>query len=140
MRLLMPFDGSEPAARALAHAITLIQRAGGGEVHLLNVQEPVDAPELRSHMTVAEIEAMQEARGGDILAPARRQLTDAGVACVPAVVLGPVARTIARYAEAKECEQIVMGTRGLGAVASVLIGSVTAEVADLTDRPLTLIK
>ncbi len=33
-----------------------------------------------------------------------------------------------------------MGTRGLGAVAGVLMGSVTTKLLHLTDLPVTLVK
>jgi nucleotide-binding universal stress UspA family protein len=83
---------------------------------------------------------MQETRGGDALAPARALLERAGIGYTPAVLLGPVAESIAQYAKDKGCDQIVMGTRGLGALGGMLMGSVTTELLRLTDLPVTLVK
>ncbi|HCZ15400.1 MAG TPA: universal stress protein, partial [Candidatus Accumulibacter sp.] len=38
------------------------------------------------------------------------------------------------------CDGIVMGSRGLGAVSSVLLGSVSSRVLEITDLPVTLVK
>jgi nucleotide-binding universal stress UspA family protein len=140
MKILLPVDGSAHSERAVQHVVTMLEGCGKHEIHLINVQPPIDAPEVRSHMTAAEIEAMQETRGGDALAPARAVLDRAGLGYTPAVLLGPVAATIAQYADDKGCEKIVMGTRGLGAIGGVLLGSITTEVLRLTQLPVTLVK
>lgn len=140
MKILLPVDGSAPSDRAVRHVIALAQGCADHHLHLVNVQAPVDAPEIRSHMRADEIEAMQGARGGDALASARALLDAAGVDYSPAVLLGPVAATIAKFAKENGCDQIVMGTRGLGAIGGMLLGSVTTELMGLTDIPVTLIK
>ena len=95
MRILLPVDGSEHSERVARHAILLAKNSTACEILLLNVQPPVDALEVLGHMPLREIEAMQETRGGDALAPARALLDAAGVAYEPMVVLGPVAGAIA---------------------------------------------
>ena len=55
-------------------------------------------------------------------------LDAAKVNFVPQVLIGPVAETIARIALEQNCDGIVMGTRGLGAVAGALLGSVMTGV------------
>lgn len=140
MNILLPVDGSEHSDRATQHVIAMVQGWGRYQVHLINVQAPVDAPELLSHMTVGEIEAMQETRGGDAIASARRLLDQAGIAYVPAVVHGPIAESIARYAVDQGCDKIVMGTRGLGALGGAIMGSVATAVLHLTLLPVTLVK
>lgn len=141
MKILLPVDGSPHSDRATQHVIALLQGCSGpNRVLLINVQEPIDAPEVRSHMPAGEIEAMQETRGGDALASARALLDKAGIAYTPSVLIGPIAATIARYAADQQCDQIVMGTRGLGALGSVLLGSVTTKLLHLTELPVTLVK
>lgn len=140
MKVLLPVDGSGHSDRAVQHVISAVTGCPGREVLLLNVQVPIDAPELLGHMPASEIEAMQQARGGDALASARARLDQAGVAYTPVVRVGPVAETIARYASENGCDKIVMGTRGLGAIGSVLLGSVTSQLMKLTELPVTLVK
>lgn len=140
MKILLPVDGSESSDRAARHVVALLQGCGGHRVLLINVQAPVDAPEVRSHMRASEIEAMQETRGGDAMVSARALLDAAGIDYVPQVLLGPVAETIARFAKDNGCDQIVVGSRGLSAIGSILMGSVTPELVSLTDLPVTLVK
>jgi len=53
---------------------------------------------------------------------------------------GQYGETIANYAKEKQCDRIVMGTRGLGAVGGLLLGSVARKVIHLADVPITLVK
>lgn len=140
MNILLPVDGSAHSDRAVRHVIAQLQGCGAHSVHLLNVQEPIDAPEIRGHMRASEIEAMQQSRGGDALASARALLDAAGIGYTPAVLIGPVAASISSHAADQACQQIVMGTRGLGTLGSMLMGSVATELLALTDLPVTLVK
>ena len=140
MKILLPVDGSPHSDRATQHVLALLQGCSGHTVLLINVQEPIDAPEVLSHMRASEVEAMQEARGGDALASARALFDAAGIPCTPAVLIGPLAETIHKFAVDQACDKIVMGTRGLGALGSMLLGSVTTEVLKLTALPVTLVK
>lgn len=140
MRILLPVDGSGHSDRATQHVIAMLEGCRDHAIHLVNVQPPIDAPEVRSHMTAGEIEAMQETRGGDALVSARALLDAAGIAYTPAVLLGPIAETLARYATDTGCDKIVMGTRGLGTISGMLMGSVTTRLLQLTQLPVTLVK
>ena len=140
MKILLPVDGSDHSDRATRHVIAMLQGCGGHSLHLINAQAHIDAPEVRGHMPAGEIEAMQETRGGDALVSARALLDKAGIAYTPEVLLGPVAESIVRYATEQGCDKIVMGTRGLGAIGSVLMGSVTTKLLHLTELPVTLVK
>lgn len=140
MKILLPVDGSAYSDRAARHLVTLLQGCAGHEVLLLNVQEPINAPVVLGHMRASEIEAMQETRGGDALASARTLLDAAGIRYTPTVLIGPVAETIHQFAIDRQCDKIVMGTRGLGALGSMLLGSVSSDVLKLTALPVTLVK
>lgn len=54
--------------------------------------------------------------------------------------VGDAADTIVKYAQEKGCSQIVMGSRGLGAVSGLILGSVATKVIHLTDIPVLLVK
>lgn len=140
MRILLPVDGSEHSERIVSHAILLAKNSITCEILLLNVQAPIDAPELRGHMPQREIDAMQEARGGDALAPVRAQLDAAGVPHEPQVAIGPVAETIARIAMERQCDLIVIGLHGTSKLTNALMGSVAKDVFYLTPCPVTAVK
>jgi nucleotide-binding universal stress UspA family protein len=139
-KVLVPVDGSANSDRAVRHVAERAVRNPALEVHLLNVQPEISDWEVRRFLKKEEVEAMEESRGGDAMQSARAILDAAGVRYTPQVLIGPVAETIAKTALEQNCDGIVMGTRGLGAVAGTLLGSVTAKVIQLADVPVTLVK
>jgi nucleotide-binding universal stress UspA family protein len=139
-KALVPVDGSAAAHRAVRHIVALASTFPSIEAVLLNVQPEVDEWRVRRVLKKEEIEAMEESRGGDALQQDREVLKAAGVRCLPLVEIGTAAETIARVAREQGCDGIVMGTRGLGAVSSVLLGSVSSRVLQYSDLPVTLIK
>lgn len=139
-KLLLPMDGSPAALRAAGFAAALVPQVRDLEVHLLNVQEPVDAWEVRRFLSEEQIAAMQKQRGEEAVAEAQAILRVAGVATVIHLEVGEVAPTIARMAGALGCRQVVMGTHGHGAMGGLLMGSVSTKVLHLIQVPVTLVK
>lgn len=140
LKVLVPVDGSPGSDHAVEFLIRLAKERGTMEVHLLNVQEPIDAWEVRRFLRDEEIEAMQTTRGDDALRSGRALLDKAGVRYTPHRLVGLVAETVSRFAQEQRCEEIVMGSRGLGAIENLLLGSVAFKVIHLTHLPVTLVK
>ncbi|OGS97316.1 MAG: hypothetical protein A3K04_00550 [Gallionellales bacterium RBG_16_56_9] len=139
-RLLVPVDGSENALRAVKYAIGFAQSTSQpAELHLLHVQEPVPS-HVHAYFSVSDIEKMGTDAAEKILQPARRLCDEAAVSCITHARVGPIAQTIAACAGELQCNAIIMGTRGMGAIASLIIGSVTAKVIHLASVPVTLVK
>ena len=71
---------------------------------------------------------------------ARNRATAEGFAQVSAFIkAGPPARTIVAFAREKECDLIVLGSRGLGATEGYLLGSVSHKVTGLADCPVMVV-
>lgn len=141
LKLLIPVDGSANAERVVNRVIRFLQNdCPACEIHVLNVQPPVEAWEVKRFMPEAEIEALLESRGGDALASARALLDQAKISYTPHVRIGPIAETIIAFAREIGCNHIVMGTRGMGAIGSLMLGSVATKVIHLADVPVTLVK
>jgi len=140
MKFLVPVDGSECSQRAVDHLIQLARCRPAPEIHLLNVREPVDAWEVRRFLNDDEIASVQESEGEADLRAARAKLDAAGLAYEVSVRTGPVAQTIADFADEKSCDHIVMGTHGRSGLANVLLGSVVTQVIHLTRLPVLLVR
>lgn len=138
-KILLPFDGSESATRALHRVCDQVKARPGSEVLLLHVVDPwaID-PETGSWQRADKSAFLDE--GERVLAPARQVLDDAGVAYQKSVVFGSPGNEIAAHAKRNGCTAIVMGTRGLSATASLFVGSVAQRVMQFTDVPVTLVK
>jgi nucleotide-binding universal stress UspA family protein len=141
LKVLVPVDGSKNSDRAVAYAIGFIANSKAPvELHVLNVQLPIVSGGVRMFIKHEDIEAYHQDTGQDALRTAREQLDKAGQAYVHVVRVGPLGETIAAYAQQQACDHIIMGTRGLGAVSGMVLGSVATKVIHLADAPVTLVK
>jgi nucleotide-binding universal stress UspA family protein len=112
MRFLVPVDGSLHCERAIQHLIPLAKCLEVLEILLINVREPVDSWEVRRFLTEEEIARIQQSEGEEDLRSARALLDAAGLAYEAQVLAGPVAQTIAHYADSHQCDQIILAPTG----------------------------
>jgi nucleotide-binding universal stress UspA family protein len=140
MKALVPVDGSATAERAVRHVLALMKGREPMEVHLVNVQEKADAPEIGRFMKPAEVRRMQLQHGAAALQAAKRHLDRAGVKYQEHVLIGDPAQTIARLARRGRFDKIVMGTHGRTGMSRLLMGSVATKVLHLSTVPVTLVK
>jgi nucleotide-binding universal stress UspA family protein len=138
--LLVAVDGSDCAKRALEYAIA--QGVNGPiSIHLVNVQLlPDNYGTVRAYLSREENRRFTKKRSRAALDPAARRLTRAQVPHSVHMVWGDIAPEIVRAARRFKCESIVMGTRGMGAIGNLLLGSVATKVIHLSRGPVTLVK
>ena len=137
-RILVPVDGSEHANRALRFALARAAR-DGSEVHVLNVRTPV--PQSVSDFVQREnIDSFYREEAEADLAGARGLLKESAAVNRVAVLIGSPAEAIAQYVADNGMTEVVMGRRGLGRLAGLLMGSVATQVLHLVDVPVTLVK
>jgi len=67
-------------------------------------------------------------------------LDAAGIPCEGHLESGDPAQVIADIAARERVNGIVMGTRGMGPIKSLVLGSVATKVVHLADVPVTLVK
>lgn len=134
-KMLVPFDGSDCAMRALRHAVEQ-----ASEIHVVNVQLKADTPTLLLHMTQDDIDKAQHEHGRSQLVDAIKRLDESKVSYRAHVLIGDPAPKIVRLAEAEGVDGIVMGTRGMGALGNLALGSVASKVVHLAKVPVTLVK
>lgn len=141
LKLLVAVDGSDSADRAINHVIKQAGRYREPvEVHLLNVQLPLVGVNIKLFISLEDLNAYYRDEGMKVLGSAREKLDAAGIKCLFHIGVGDPAQVIVQYAEDQQCEQIVMGSRGMGAVANLVLGSVATKVIHLTKVPVLLVK
>ena len=140
-KLLVPFDGSENALRALNHAISMARQGGPTSLHVVNVyEEPDFHGQVEAFMPRARYVELERQHCESRLDAAGRVLDDAGVSYAKEVLVGPVGQVISKRAEELGCEGIVMGTRGLSAMGNLVMGGVATKVVHFAHVPVTLVK
>jgi nucleotide-binding universal stress UspA family protein len=137
--ILIPCDGSDNALRAVRYAASLAKQLPDVYLELLNVQDPLPQ-KVHAALSEQEIERWRAGEADLILQPAKQILDAEDAQYQVSTRVGSPANEIARHAHETRCDAIIMGTRGLGAVANLMIGSVATKVIHLVDVPVTLIK
>lgn len=141
MKLLIAVDGSEHARRAIEAAARLARDLPATDVVLLNVRTPVvyftEVPMVDFHT----LEGLAQADQDRLLEKAQTQARALGLARVSVrSEVGQPAQEIVRVASDAAVDQIVMGTRGMNALAGLLMGSVAQRVVHLAPVPVLLVK
>jgi nucleotide-binding universal stress UspA family protein len=142
VKIIVPVAGSASANRAVEHALGLAGKSTDAEIILVNVQNQ-QTLEVSDVSAVISADDDREAAAHQSKKALRRAIglcRKAEVQFEALAELGPVAETVARLARELKADQIVMGTRGLGALRGLVLGSVAANVIRLAEIPVTLIK
>jgi nucleotide-binding universal stress UspA family protein len=138
LNILVAVDGSENALQAVRHAVKLASANSDIRLHLLNVQPSLPSA-ATSFVHADTVRSFHKEEGEKALKSAQELLKSAGVSYECHIAVGNQAEAIVEYAREKNCDQILMGTRGLGGLSNLLLGSVATRVLHLTDVPVTLI-
>ncbi len=138
--ILLPVDGSENSNRAVRRAIEIFKRAPEAKLLLVTAYPPIVSGNVTRFFSAEDIQSFYQDEGRNALASAKGLLDTAGVPYEEEVIVGPVAQSVADYAKKKQVDTIIMGTRGLGSVTGMVLGSITTKVLSLVDIPVLLVK
>jgi nucleotide-binding universal stress UspA family protein len=134
-RILAAIDESEIAERVLTAAQELATLAGG-EVWVIHVREREPSKYLSASPESGEVARAR-------VDAAVSKLASAGVTAhgeLAHTLHGYAAREIINFAQAHDIGVIVMGSRGLGDLAGLLVGSTAHTVIRLADRPVVVVR
>lgn len=142
MKILVPVDGSPASIHAITLAIDQMKTVVGASLVILNVQNQATLGVTGGLgiMPPTWLEQEEETAAMEAMREAVTTCREAGVTYVTRSERGAVAATIDRVAREENVAHIIMGTRGLGSVRGLLLGSVTTQLLHLADVPVTLVK
>ena len=141
LKILIAVDGSEHANRAIEAVAKMARSALDLQATLVCVSpEPLFYGDYTVG-TIEKIEEDQKRQQNNILVHAmalgRAQGLELGD---PARAYGVIANEIVRIAKERQVDQIAMGTRGMGAVGNLFLGSVAQRVLHQAPMPVLLVK
>jgi len=141
-RLLVAYDGSDNAKRALQYVVDLARDTGMAlQVHVVNVQhEPIIYGEYVTSAMIDELNNSLMAKSRSVLDEAAAMLQAGGLTCETHTQLGNVAEQINDAVKRLGCDTVVMGTRGLGSFTGLVLGSVASRVIHEVPVPVLLVK
>jgi nucleotide-binding universal stress UspA family protein len=143
--LLLCYDGSDPAKHAIERAAGLLRTR---HAVVLTVWQPTAvlgsfawAGATESMLNYVELDRTAAELGGRIVGEGARVAEQAGMQAEPLAVeaTGAVWKTILEVAESHDVSTIVIGSRGLTGLRSMLLGSVSTAVVHHADRPTLVI-
>lgn len=130
-------DGSPHSARVVSFAADLARRYDA-TVYLVYAHPPV--PSYLGDEQFWRVAGKEVERGRELLRPFFDVLQRAGIRVEMEVLEGPAPRAILAVAEAREANLIVIGSRGLGAIRGLLLGSVSERVIRLAKCPVLVVR
>ena len=135
-KLLVAVDHSDITERVLTAARDLALLASS-EVWVLHLREREVMPRAGLIATETNDEAKENVDA------AVAELTEAGVKAhgvVKNTIYGYAAREIVEDAKAHDVSAIIMGSRGRGDLAGLVLGSTAHKVIHLADRPVLVVR
>jgi nucleotide-binding universal stress UspA family protein len=141
IKILIAVDGSEPSNRAIEAVARLVGQVGPANVVLINVRARLSPLAGLPSATRGEIEQAQLQEQDSLIAAALDHARSCGLAIgTTRRAVGSAAPEIVAAAAECRADQIVLGTRGTGAIGSLFIGSTAQRVVQLADVPVLLVK
>jgi nucleotide-binding universal stress UspA family protein len=134
--IVLAFDGSECSDKALQCAKTIADRF---EATLWLVHVFRNPPDLLGYTDFEKIYASRKGAAQAILDDALQKLGPTTVSVQEELKEGFEAESILKVAENCNADLIVMGTRGLGTVKGLLVGSVSRKVIHYADCPVMVV-
>jgi nucleotide-binding universal stress UspA family protein len=135
-KLLVAVDHSKATERVLSAARDLASLSHG-EVWVLHLRER----EVMPRAGFIETESSDEAKAQ--VEAAVEEFTKAGIKAhgiVRSTIYGYAAREIVEDAKSRDASVIIMGSRGHGDLAGLLLGSTAHKVIHLADRPVLVVR
>jgi nucleotide-binding universal stress UspA family protein len=142
-RILVATDGSPGADRAVGYAAHWAKNEGA-ELLIVNVIGGYGLPDSLLQAVTREqhvwLDQMLASQSADTLTKARHIARSAGADRVLIESrTGEVVETVIGVAREKEADVIVVGKRGTGRLAGLLLGSVSQKLVSLAPLPVTIV-
>ncbi|WP_311650369.1 universal stress protein [Selenomonas artemidis] len=134
--ILVPVDGSEGADRAIEKAVMLAKLCNA-KVNFLYVAN-INQLAINAVLSDAILDSVTKA--GNVILERAMEMVPEGVEKESFSDTGSPAVVVLVFAESNNIDLIVMGSRGLGVVKGVLLGSVSQYVVEQAKCPVLVVK
>ena len=135
-RILVAYDGSDPAKKAYDFALDLAQKYQA-EVWVLTVARPPDFAEDVETEAIIENSTRYHRQ---LLASVNQLATSRKITVHCDVSVGHPAEQIIYDADRHKVDLIVLGHRGRSLFRRLLLGSVSKQVVQYADRPVLVVR
>ena len=140
MKILLAVDGSSYTKKMLAYVTTHLEMfSGDNEVTALTVQGALP-PRARAAVGKEVVDQYYAEEAAKVLDPVVKFLGRHDLKVKSLSKVGNAGETIAKTAESGKFDMIIMGSRGHGALGSLVMGSVATRVLANCQTPVLLVR
>jgi len=141
MKILVGIDGSENSLRAANYAAKLVEHFPGSTVTLVYVDTLAIQIKVKGGILPSNYEELVEQGRKITLEKAEEFFAEKKLPFNVKVLEGyDIAETICDFAAEYNYDQIIMGTRGLGNIKGIVLGSVSHKIIQIAPCPVTFVK
>jgi nucleotide-binding universal stress UspA family protein len=151
--IVVPIDGSDPSRRALTTALEIAKRFDS-EVIVITVASVfqgrasyLETPPEKSEVSMSNkrkayeiLAETEEAHHVDLLKEAERVAKKEGVGIYTELLRGTPSEEIIEFLDEEAHDLIVMGSRGLGTMKELLLGSTSSAVLHHCNHTVLIVK
>lgn len=136
-RIMLGFDGSDHAQRAAKVAAGIARQEKDAHIWVVVVVEPI--PTELGKPYFSELILMRTNAGEELMKLAK-EIIGEDITVHEELLFATPAESIIEVADTQNCDLIVMGTRGLGGLRGLLLGSQIHKVISLAKCPVLAVK
>ena len=138
-KIIFASDGSDNAHRAGLAAVELVKDISLKSITVIHI---ATSPPAQSRMIKADFDAhtLLEEDAKEIMKQTFKEINNAGISVDVKVAFGDPADEIVKIIEKEGADLLVIGSRGLGSITGVLIGSVSQKIVHEAPCPVMIVK
>ena len=142
MKILVASDGSKTALRAVKYAADLLANSNDKtkSITLISVHDDAGLRHAKAFVGKEAVADYLRELSEKELKPAMKVLDEKGIKHDMVMLVGNAPQEIVAHGQKGKYDMIVLGSKGRGAIADILLGSVAQRVLAQAKQPVVLIK
>lgn len=140
MNILLAVDGSAYTKKMLAYLTTHEELLGTTNQYTVLTVQPQLPARARAALGKAAVDSYHTDEAEKVLSPVCKFLARHGVDAKRSVKVGPIGESIGKVADAGKFDMLIMGSHGHGALATLVMGSVTTQVLAHSKVPVLIVR
>lgn len=140
MNILLAVDGSVYTKKMLAYLAANHYLEDGVHQYTVITVQPALPARARAAVGKEVLSQYYSEEAQKVMEPVCKYLAQHGVTPQRVVKVGAVGECIAHFADAEKFDMLVMGSRGHGALATLVMGSVTMQVLANSLVPVLIVR
>lgn len=135
-KILVATDGSEHSLRSTRYAIELAKKFDG----TIDVVYVIDGNTAKTDVLNSTNKYEIEKKRNEKISKVKQMVVDVNIQCETHILHGEPGPTIVEFANENHFDCVVVGSRGLNKLQTMVLGSVSHKVAKRVECPVLIVK